>query len=150
MLGLFLFHFLSLFIPSPLTFHLYKLNLFSSYICPSRATTRNSGFMICDGLTFSNFMSLSSWSFRVFCHFTICQDIFRVWVIFHLTYIMSTALVYISLYLYRQSPHLHMRFAPSYFCFVPLHIILRQLCLISHNKKTFDIEKIQLKAFRHF
>lgn len=73
--------------------------------------------------------------------------IFRVWVIFHLPYIMSTSLVFLSLYLYRQSPHLRKRFAPSYFCFGSLHIMQRQLCLISHNKR-LDKEKNTIKSFQ--
>ncbi len=53
---------------SPLTFLLYKL----TYFCPSGT----SGFMICDGFIFSNIMSLSSSSFRVFSHVTIYLDFF--------------------------------------------------------------------------
>ncbi len=104
---------------SPLTFLLYKL----TYFCPSGT----SGFMICDGFIFSNIMSLSSSSFRVFSHVTIYLDFFFLCLgHFSSPLCYVNLLVFLSLYLYRQSPLPHKRFAPSYFCFRSLHIMQRK------------------------
>lgn len=125
-------------------------NSITSFFCPCGASTHSSGFMLCDGFTFSSIMSLSSSSFRVFSHVTIYQDCFFL----RLGHFSSplcyvNILVSVSLYLYRQSPLPHKRFAPSYFCFGSLHIMQRQLCVISDNKSLSTKKKTQLKAFRH-
>lgn len=135
MLGLFLFHFLSLSIPSPLTFHLYKLNLLSSFLflpfyCYYMQLRIYDlwwfNFLQYHVIVIMELQSLLSYH-NLPRHFS-CLGHFS-------SHFGSTALVFLSLYLYRQSPHLRMRFALSYFCFESVHIIQRQLCLISHNKR---------------
>ncbi len=126
----------------------FYINSVSSYFCPSGTSTHNSGFMICDGFIFSNIMSLSSSSFRVFSHVTIYLDFFScVWVIIHLSYVMSTSWFF-SRSISTDNHHSHTSVLLRHTFVLGLCTSCRENDVLSLTIKDFRQRKNTIKSFQ--